>query len=222
MLLVSPMSSVYTLKQSAYSSHMLLLKLLDPQKNGKRLLDVGCGNGFLSQLLAAKGFTVTGIEHPLGFDENPPAVIHDLEQPLPALPGPFDVIVIGDVLEHLRRPQELLEQLRPHLAPGGQIVASLPNSGNLYFRLQILMGNFPEDEKGLFDRTHLHFWMLANWRRLFERSGYSFEIAEVTGIPVGLAIPSLGWLEVLCYHLARGWKTLFAYQFLSVAKPKSS
>lgn len=222
MLLVSPMSSVYTLKQSPYSSHMLLLNLLDPQKHGKRLLDVGCGNGFLSQLLAAKGFMVTGIEHPLGFDQIPPAVIHDLEEPLPPLPGPFDVIVIGDVLEHLRRPQDLLEQLRLYLAPGGQIVASLPNSGNLYFRLQILLGNFPEDEKGLFDRTHLHFWMLANWRGLFDRSGYSFEIAEVTGIPVGLAIPSLGWLEVLCYHFARGWKTLFAYQFLSVAKLKSS
>lgn len=221
MLLVSPMPSVYTLKQSPYSSHMLLLGLLDPNVQGPKLLDVGCGNGFLSGLLAAKGFAVTGIEHPLGFDENPPAIVHDLEQPLPELPGPFDVIVIGDVLEHLRRPQDLLEQLRPHLSPQGVIVSSLPNSGNLYFRLQVLLGNFPEDDKGLFDRTHLHFWMLANWRSLFERSGYSFEVAAVTGIPVGLAIPSLQWLEVLCYHWARVWKTLFAYQFLTVAKRKS-
>jgi SAM-dependent methyltransferase len=216
------MSSVYTLKQSAYSSHMLILGLLDPARDGKRLLDVGCGNGFLSQLLEQKGFAVTGIEHPLGFDGAPPTVVHDLELPLPPLPGPFDVIVIGDVLEHLRRPQELLEQLRPHLAPGGKIVASLPNSGNLYFRLQILVGNFPEDDKGLFDRTHLHFWMLSNWQGLFERAGYHLMVAEVTGIPVGLAIPALGWLEGVCYHLARGWKTLFAYQFLAVAKPKSS
>lgn len=215
------MPSVYTLKQSPYSSHMLLLGLLDPKLQGPKLLDVGCGNGFLSGLLAAKGFAVTGIEHPLGFDENPPAIVHDLEQPLPPLPGPFDVIVIGDVLEHLRRPQDLLEQLRPHLVPHGMIVSSLPNSGNLYFRLQVLFGNFPEDDKGLFDRTHLHFWMLANWKALFDRSGYTFEVAAVTGIPVGLAIPSLQWLEVLCYHWARVWKTLFAYQFLTVAKRKS-
>lgn len=199
-----------------------MLSLLDPARDGARLLDVGCGNGFLSRLLEEKGFAVTGVEHPLGFDGPPPAVVHDLELPLPALPGPFDVIVIGDVLEHLRRPQELLEQLRPHLAAGGKIIASLPNSGNLYFRLQILMGNFPEDEKGLFDRTHLHFWMLKNWAGLFARAGYGFEVAEVTGIPVGLAVPALGWLERVCYHLARGWKTLFAYQFLAVAKLKSS
>jgi len=216
------MSSVYTLKQSPYSSHMLLLSLLDPAKHGKRLLDVGCGNGFLSKLLRHKGFDVTGIEHPFGFDGEAPAIVHDLEKPLPVIPGLFDVIVIGDVLEHLRCPQNLLEELRAYLAPGGQIIASLPNSGNLYFRLQILMGNFPEDDKGLFDRTHLHFWMLANWQNLFERSKYTFEVAEVTGIPVGLAYPSLEWLEVLCYHLARVWKTLFAYQFLSVAKLKSS
>jgi SAM-dependent methyltransferase len=216
------MSSVYTLKHSPYSSHMLLLSLLDPARHGRRLLDVGCGNGFLSQLLTQKGFTVTGMEHPLGFDGPPPTIVHDLEQPLPPLPGPFDVIVIGDVLEHLRRPQDLLQQLHPHLAPGGRIVSSLPNSGNLYFRLQILLGNFPEDDKGLFDRTHLHFWMLANWHALFTRSGYTFEVAAVTGIPVGLAVPALGWTESLCYHLARAWKTLFAYQFLTVAKPKSS
>ncbi len=212
--------SVYTLKDSPYSSHMRLLALLHPARDGARLLDVGCGNGYLSNLLTQKGFTVTGIEHPLGFDGPPPAIVHDLELPLPPLPGPFDVIVIGDVLEHLRRPGDLLANLRPHLAPNGKILASLPNSGNLYFRLHILFGSFPEDEKGLFDRTHLHFWMLANWRGLFERSGYTFQVADVTGIPVGLAIPSLGWLDSVCYHLARGWKTLFAYQFLTVAKPK--
>ncbi len=215
------MSSVYSLKQSPYSSHMLLLGMLQPERDGRRVLDVGCGNGFLSNLLREKGFVVTGMEHPQGFDGPPPQIVHDLELPLPELPGPFDIILIGDVLEHLRRPQEVLEQLRTWLAEGGRVVASLPNSGNLYFRLMILLGQFPEDDKGLFDRTHLHFWMLRNWRGLFERAGYEFEVAEVTGIPVGLAIPALGWLEGVCYYLARGWKTLFAYQFLVVAKLKS-
>jgi SAM-dependent methyltransferase len=215
--------SVYTFKDSAYSSHMRLLELLDPAKMGRNLLDVGCGNGYLSRALAAKGFHVTGLEHPNGFDtaqtRDLQIIPADLECGLPSLPQKFDVIVIGDVLEHLRNPQHLLEALQTHLSAGGQIIASLPNSGNIYFRLNIFLGRFPEDDKGLFDRTHLHFWMLANWRGLFERSGYSFEVKELTPIPVGLVAPSLRWAEALCYHCAVVWRTLFAYQFLVAASP---
>lgn len=218
--------SVYTFKDSAYSSHMRLLELLDPAKLGRNLLDIGCGNGYLSRALTAKGFEVTSLEHPLGYDPKQTLDLNlipaDLEAPLPELPNNFDVIVIGDVLEHLRNPQQLLESLRAHLSPKGQIIASLPNSGNIYFRLNILFGRFPEDEKGLFDRTHLHFWMLANWRDLFKRAGYTFEVRQLTPIPVGLVAPSLQWAEALCYHCAVVWRTLFAYQFLVAASPKSS
>jgi len=202
---------------------MRLIEMLDPAKMGRRLLDIGCGNGYLARALMAKGFSVVGVERPEGFNpertRDLTLVSADLEMGLPDLGAPFDVIVIGDVLEHLRKPGDLLRSLP--LAQGGTVVASLPNSGNIWFRLNILFGRFPEDEKGLFDRTHLHFWMLANWRGLFERSGYSMAIAEVTPIPVGLVAPGLQWMEALCYHCAVVWKTLFAYQFLVLAKQRS-
>jgi 2-polyprenyl-3-methyl-5-hydroxy-6-metoxy-1,4-benzoquinol methylase len=218
------MGSVYELKESLYGSHTGLLDLCG-DGHGKRLLDIGCGNGYLSDLLHRRGFEVVGMEHPLGHDGPFPAGVRlierDLDLPFEPLGETFDVIVLGDVLEHLRRPAELLTALAPMLRPSGRIVASLPNSGNLYFRLNVLLGRFPEDEKGLFDKTHLHFWMLRNWENLFSRAGYQMHVEKVTGIPVSLAAPRLGWMEGLCYHLARGWKTLFAYQFLVTARPKS-
>jgi SAM-dependent methyltransferase len=217
--------SVYTFKDSPFSSHIRLLELLNPAKMGRTLLDVGCGNGYLARLLAEKGFRVTGVEHPQGFDPQQTGDLsilpRDLEQGLANVGGPYDVVLLADVLEHLRRPEDLLRDLRAVLADGGQIVASLPNSGNLWFRLNILLGRFPEDDKGLFDRTHLHFWMWDNWRRLFERAGYEVRIETVTPIPVGLVVPALQGLERLCYYCALVWRTLFAYQFLVTAKPRS-
>ncbi len=217
--------SVYTLKDSPYSSHMRLLALLDPAKLGRNLLDVGCGNGFVCRLLRDRGFTVTGVEHPQGYDPALTADLRilprDLEQGLGDVGGPYDVVLLADVLEHLRHPETLLRELSELLRPGGVIIASLPNSGNIWFRLNILLGNFPEDDKGLFDRTHLHFYMLANWQRLFTRAGYGLEVLEVTPIPVGLIAPSLQWTERLCYYFAVAWRTLFAYQFLVQAKRRS-
>src|SRR5207249_3657575 len=104
------------------------------------------------------------------------------------------------------------------------LVASLPNSGNLYFRLMILSGRFPQDDKGLFDRTHLHFYMWKGWLDLFQGAGFEIEERKVTGIPIGLAAPR--WdgtapvraLESGAYAAARLWPTLFAYQFVVTAR----
>ena len=84
---------------------------------------------------------------------------------LPELPpASFDYFFCADILEHLRDPARLLHQLRTALYPGGLLIASLPNSGNVYFRLNILAGRFPQDDKGLFDRTHVRFYMWSGWK----------------------------------------------------------
>lgn len=194
-----------------------------------RVLDVGCGNGYLAAILASRGYDVAGVEQPGGYDHLFPANVRlipaDLDAGLPDVEGVFDYILCADVLEHLRRPERLLGQLRNRLAPGGRLIASLPNSGNIYFRLMILAGRFPQEDKGLFDRTHVRFFTLDGWRRLFAGSGYDWEQVHPTGIPVGLRFPGAeGSLlvraaERVSYLLARLRKQLFAYQFVVVAKP---
>ena len=217
----------YEFKASAYSSHTLTLACFPSDGRGARVLDVGCGNGYLSALLAERGFDVTGVERAGGYDERFPKSVKlveaDLERGLPELDGEFDYILCADILEHLRRPEDLLAQSRGRLTRGGAMVASLPNSGNLYFRLNVLAGRFPQEDKGLFDRTHVRFYMWAGWRKLFGDAGFEFERTLVTGIPVGLVMGEslpVRVAERLCYDLARLWKTLFAYQFVVVTRCK--
>jgi 2-polyprenyl-3-methyl-5-hydroxy-6-metoxy-1,4-benzoquinol methylase len=156
----------YELKPGRYSSYTLVLAALPQQERGRTILDLGCSGGDLGVRLVERGFAPTCVDRP---GETPPALPEaaallaaDLEEGLPGLlRPPFDFILCADVLEHLLEPDRLLASLPGALAEGGRLVASLPNGGNLYFRLNILMGRFPAHDRGLFERTHLHFY---TWR----------------------------------------------------------
>ena len=217
----------YRFKASPYSSHSLLLAALPAEGAGRRVLDVGCASGYLGDLLAQRGYLVTGIDSPgtgrNGFPDSIDLIEADLDEGLPRLPGHFDFVICADVLEHLKRPERMLRDLRGLLAPGGKLIASLPNSGHAYFRWTVLTGRFPAEDRGLFDRTHLHFYTWSGWVDLFERSGFRLQTPRCSGVPIGLALPK--WqetalvraLEGLSYLSAVLWKTLFAYQFVATA-----
>jgi SAM-dependent methyltransferase len=196
---------------------------------GRRVLDVGGGEGFLSRLLSERGYKVVCLAAPgsvaPSFPEGVEVHEADLDLDQMQFAEPFSFIVCGDVIEHLRNPQKTMQWLRAQLAPGGRLVASLPNSGHWYFRLTVLSGRFPADDRGLFDRTHLHFYTWAGWEELFRSAGLEITNVAPTSVPFGLAWNLDGGhiavrtLERLSYELGRIWKSLFAYQFVVVARP---
>ncbi len=220
----------YTFKPESLSSHSLLLRAFPDRGEGRRVLDLGGGEGYLSAELAKRGFTVVCVAAPgtvaRGFPEDIEIIEADLDLDPPALDGSFDYALCGDVLEHLRRPDKTLAWIRSLLGVEGRLVASLPNSGHAWVRWNVLWGRFPKDDRGLFDRTHLHFFTLAGWRELFTAAGFQLESIEPTTTPVGLMLPQ--WrhsapvraAETLAYILARLRKTLFAYQFVVAARPE--
>ncbi|MEX2302767.1 MAG: class I SAM-dependent methyltransferase [Bryobacterales bacterium] len=222
-------ASPYQFKPGPYSSHSLLLEHFPPPGEGRRVLDVGGGEGFLSRILKERGYQVVCLAAPgsvaAAFPEGVEVREADLDLDQPQFSAPFSFIVCGDVLEHLRAPQTTLRWLGEQLAPGGQLVASLPNSGHWYFRLTVLSGRFPADDRGLFDRTHLHFYTWDGWRELFQAAGLDITSAAPTTVPFGLAWGAgsshiaVRALERLSYELGRLWKTMFAYQLVVLARP---
>jgi SAM-dependent methyltransferase len=214
----------YEFKGGTHSSHSALLRRFADRGEGRRVLDVGCAGGFLGEILAERGYRVTGVDFP-GTVTSPAIEFHgaDLEQGLDGIGGGFDYVVTADVLEHLRDPLRLLAACRERLREGGAIVASLPNSGHWYFRANVLMGRFPKHDKGLFDRTHVQFCMWDDWVELFHRAGLRIERMEPTATPFGLEFPRLpqavvAALEWGSYAASVAWKRLFAYQFVVVAR----
>ena len=111
---------------------------------------------------AARGHHVTGVDYSrspasaTGVDE---FVQADLEPGIPAeVGGGFDVVIAGDVIEHLPRPARSLRRDAALLRPGGQLMLSVPNFGHWYPRGRVALGLFGYDRRGILDETHLRFF----------------------------------------------------------------
>ena len=160
------------------NSHTLMVELVG---SNKKVLDVGCANGYLAKVLGEHGCTVSGVEYDAAAAEEArphleQLVVGDLETlDLTAELGigRFDVVVFGDVLEHLRDPLPVLKQARDLLAPGGYVVISIPNVAHGSVRLSLLKGRFDYGPLGLLDETHIRFFTRDNLRALLRDAGFA-------------------------------------------------
>jgi methionine biosynthesis protein MetW len=201
------------------ASHRLLAEEVPA---GARVLDVGCATGYLAAELAAKACSVVGVEADgaaaaAARGVCASVIAGDVEEAAiraaVAEAGPFDAVVCGDVLEHLRDPAAALAFLATVLQPGGRAVVSLPNIAHWTGRRALLRGRFPYAEHGLFDRTHLRFFTRASARELVEGAGLRVvrERFAPAPLPLQARVPALARLERVA---ARAWPELFALQFV--------
>jgi 2-polyprenyl-3-methyl-5-hydroxy-6-metoxy-1,4-benzoquinol methylase len=225
------MPNVYTFKDFEGSSHRILMKLIRRwAPRGGTLLDLGAAGGELGSALRDHFDRTIGFEFnvdcvgTLGghFDQ---IVITDLET-VRAMPSNTNVIVLADVLEHLRNPAAALQVVRRALRDDGHLFISVPNIANITVRLGLLFGIFEYRDRGILDHTHLRFYTKRTIRREIENAG--FRILEMGGssVPIRLIIgswtpePILRAGEHLLTWLTRVWRGLFAYQIILVAEKK--
>jgi 2-polyprenyl-3-methyl-5-hydroxy-6-metoxy-1,4-benzoquinol methylase len=181
--------SEYAIKESANSSHSVILDWLR-QMPSSRVLDLGCSGGAFASRVRALGHHVTGVD-----SEELPHVRErcdeffraDLDHGIPPevlARGPFDVVICADVLEHLRRPEDLLAQLPQALVPRGAVITSVPNFSHWYSRGRTALGLFDYDQRGILDQGHVRFFTRRSFERLTRAAGLVALRHHVTGLPL--------------------------------------
>lgn len=149
-----------------YIVHLLPLE----SKSPRRLLDIGCAHGHLCALARSRGWRVNGL------DISADAVSHasvqfgldvragSLSQYMSSLPR-FDVIFLGDVIEHVEKPTAFMKDVREVLSPGGVVSIDTPNWGGRWRRLG------RSHWLGL-NRFHINLFDANSIRRLLESGGF--------------------------------------------------
>ncbi|WP_101103540.1 methyltransferase domain-containing protein [Macromonas bipunctata] len=157
--------------------------------DARHILEVGCGNGNFARAVLARQpqAAYVGVElfaqaaqeaqgvlsHVVVGDVEQSATLKTLDQICDGQSGGFDALVLGDVLEHLRDPWQVLAQLRERTVLGGTAVACVPNVAHWSLLQQQLCGRWDYAEQGLLDRTHLRFFTLETLLDLFRHAGWT-------------------------------------------------
>lgn len=201
---------------------------LDAIKPNSTVLDIGCGPGYMAEKLARKHAKTISLDRQIqpqtiehswrtiateietfDFDE-----LHDIK---------VDVILLLDIVEHLKNPEKLLQRLRSRFSQDcPEVIMTTGNVGFFTIRLGLLLNRFNYGKQGILDMDHTRLFTASSLKRIFENNGY--QIKEMKGIPAPfpLAIGSgvianflLSFNQFLIF-LSKG---LFAFQLAVKCKP---
>lgn len=217
----------YELHLDPRSSHQRIAAYLRRLGRGP-ILDVGAASGALGRLVAGSGLEIDGLEpDPPSAAEARPfyrsmtvAGIEEADLPTAA----YDVIVLADVLEHLPRPDSVLLRLRLAATSDAIFVISLPNVAHFAARALLAAGKFPRHDRGIFDRTHLHFFTRDTALELLRAAHLEPIVVATTPVPLEHVWPDrmgprlLELAMKLQAAAGRAAPRLFAFQWLIVAR----
>jgi 2-polyprenyl-3-methyl-5-hydroxy-6-metoxy-1,4-benzoquinol methylase len=158
-------------------------KLVMLAGQGNRILDLGCGEGWLARLLKENGNDLTGLDFTT-------AAVHTSRKKgiktfvcnvetdrWPVKNSSFDVVVAAELIEHILDTDTLMKKIRRVLKPGGRLIISTPNTASLGRRLLLLFGRNPYLEE-CFHKTaagHVRYFVREGIIKLLKRHSFVLE-----------------------------------------------
>jgi glycosyltransferase involved in cell wall biosynthesis len=219
----------YPLKESKGSSHYYVLRMVGADQE---VIDIGCGEGYLAAVLKKMNNRITGIDvlptasetssldryYSADLDNGIASVVKQLNGER------FTRAILLDVLEHLKKPETILDECHEILERDGQLIISVPNIANISVRMSLLFGRFNYTERGIMDKTHLRFFTRKTARKMVESRGYQILEEQMTVIPIELIckMPARSLLmrsaNFVLRILTKLAPSLFGYQIMFVVR----
>lgn len=177
----------YRLHKDPRSSHQQIARLLK-QLKPSTALDIGAAQGVIGRLVHGDGIVMDAVEANADWAAHARSVyrrvyvstIETAELPK----REYDSIVCADVLEHLVDPVATLRRLKLAARDNAAFIISLPNIAHVAIRLMLLAGQFPRMDRGILDRTHLHFYTRDTAEQMLHDAGLRIESISATGVPL--------------------------------------
>ena len=175
-------------------------RMIDLIAANSRIPGLGCGSRTVGAALKDKGCHVVGCNK----ESDPRAaaaldqfVTVDLDRGMPAAAAEdFDFVLLPDVVEQLKSPEDFLDQLR-HLAArqrNRRIILTTANIAFIAMRIALLFGGLEYGKRGLLDLTHTRLFTRATLGMALESAGFEIETVEEIVVPFGLALGTRFWL----------------------------
>jgi len=150
-----------------------ILKMLPKERKNLMILDVGCGNMFLSSLIKKKmnshviGIDISSKSIKTAKGKEIEAIICDACK-LPFRSETFDVVIASEILEHLLFPEVAVEESHRVLKKKGIFIVSVPNLSSLQSRVNLLLKGCSDEITYPYNKGHIRFFTLSSLKYLLK------------------------------------------------------